>query len=92
MTTAPECTIKILDHQTKKKLAGWEEKLKEFSTVVIKVTEPKPGWRGVWGRTDTPINEAEPLCCPPEAITTQLISYTPIQIKKFFFFLKKERK
>ena len=26
---------------------------------------------------------AESLCCPPEAIITLLISYTPIQNKKF---------
>ena len=70
MTTALECIIKILDHQTRKKLAGWEEKLKALSTVVIKVTEPKPGWRGVWGRIVTRIYEAESLCCPPEAIIT----------------------
>ena len=31
----------------------------------------------------------ESLCCSPETITTLLISYTPIQNKKFF---KKERK
>ena len=26
----------------------------------------------------------EPLCCPPEIITTLLIGYTPIQNKRFF--------
>ena len=34
--------------------------------------------RGVWGRIDTCICMAESLCCPPETITTLLISYTPI--------------
>ena len=28
---------------------------------------------------------AESLCCPPETITTLLISYTPIQNKKLNF-------
>ena len=32
---------------------------------------------------DTRICMAESLCCPPEAIITLLISYTPIQNKKF---------
>ena len=31
--------------------------------------------RGVWGRMDTCICMAESLCCPPETITTSLISY-----------------
>ena len=31
--------------------------------------------RGVWGRMDTCIYMAESLCCPPETITTLLISY-----------------
>ena len=26
---------------------------------------------------------AESICCPPETITTLLISYTPMQNKKF---------
>ena len=43
------------------------------------------GWegnlRGV-GRMDTCISMAESLCCEPETITTQLISYTAIQNKK----------
>ena len=34
--------------------------------------------RGVWGRMDTCIRMARPLCCPPETITTLLIDYTPI--------------
>ena len=34
--------------------------------------------REVWGRMDTCICLAESLCCPPEAITTLLIGYTPI--------------
>ena len=42
--------------------------------------------RGVWGRRDARICMAESLCCLPETITTSLISYTPIQSKKFFFF------
>ena len=39
--------------------------------------------RGVWGRMDTCIGMAKSLCCPPETITILLISYTPIQNKKF---------
>jgi len=31
------------------------------------------------GRMDTSICLAETLCCPPEFITTLLISYTPLQ-------------
>ena len=38
--------------------------------------------RGVWGRMDRCMCMAEFLCCPPETITTLLISYTPIQHKK----------
>ena len=35
--------------------------------------------RGVWGRMDTWSTwMAESLCCPPETITTLLISYTSI--------------
>ena len=41
--------------------------------------------RGVWGKMDTCICMAESLFCPPETITTWLISYTPIQNKKNFF-------
>ena len=41
--------------------------------------------RGAWGRVDTYISMAESLRCPPETITTLLISYIPIQNKKFFF-------
>ena len=40
------------------------------------------GGREVWGRMDTCICMAEPLCCSPETITTLLISYTPVQNKK----------
>ena len=32
----------------------------------------------VWGRMDTCVCMAEPVCCPPETITTLLIGYTPI--------------
>ena len=39
--------------------------------------------RGVWGEIDTCICMVESLHCPPETITTLLISYTPIQHKKF---------
>ena len=35
------------------------------------------------GRMDTCICMAESLHCPPETITAFLISYTPIQSKKF---------
>ena len=38
---------------------------------------------GVWGRIDTCICAAESLCRSPETITILLISYTPIQNKKF---------
>ena len=34
--------------------------------------------RDVWGRMDTCIFRAESLPCPPETITTLLISYIPI--------------
>ena len=34
--------------------------------------------RGVQGRMDPRICMAESLCCPPETMTTLLISYTPI--------------
>ena len=47
--------------------------------------------RGVWGRMDTCMCMAESLCCPPETITTLLISYTMIQNKKVFFFFFKKR-
>ena len=46
------------------------------------------GQRGVWGRMGTWIWMAESPCCPPETITTLLISYTPIQNKKLCFFKK----
>ena len=39
--------------------------------------------RGVWETMDTGICMAESLCCPPETITILLISYIPIQNKKF---------
>ena len=38
---------------------------------------------GVWGRMDTCICMVESLCCLPETIIVLLISYTPIQSKKF---------
>ena len=43
---------------------------------------------GVWGRIDPCICMAESLRCSPEMITILLISYTPIQNKKF----KREKK
>ena len=39
--------------------------------------------KGVWGRMDTCICMAEPLCCPPEVITLLLISCTPVVNKRF---------
>ena len=33
---------------------------------------------GVWGRVDTSLYMAESLGCPPETVTTLLISHTPI--------------
>ena len=39
--------------------------------------------RRVWGRIDTYTCMGEFLCSSPETITTLLISYTPIQNKKF---------
>ena len=36
---------------------------------------------GVWWTMDTCICVAESLCCPPETITTLLVSYTPIWYK-----------
>ena len=44
--------------------------------------------KGDWGRMDTCICTAESLCGPPETITTSLISYSPIQNKKFLKVLK----
>ena len=42
-------------------------------------------WMGVGlGRIHAYIHMAESLCCSPETITALLISYTPIQNKKFF--------
>ena len=41
------------------------------------------GGTGVWGRMDTCLRMAESLCCSPETTTISLISYTPIQNKKF---------
>ena len=40
--------------------------------------------RGLWGRMDTCVRMAEPLCCPAETVNTTvlLITYTPIQNKK----------
>ena len=40
--------------------------------------------RGPWRRRDICVCMAESLCCPPETITMLLISYTPIQNKKFY--------
>ena len=37
---------------------------------------------GALGRMDTWTCMANLLCCPPETITTLLISYTPIQKKR----------
>ena len=39
--------------------------------------------RGVWGRMDTCICMAESLLCASEPMTALLISYTPMQNKKF---------
>ena len=39
----------------------------------------QPGWEGGWGRMDTCTGMAESLHCPPETITTVLISYTQMQ-------------
>ena len=43
--------------------------------------------RGVWGRMDTCVCMAESLCCPPETITTLLISYVPKQNKKLKIYI-----
>ena len=37
----------------------------------------------VWGRMDIRIRTAESLHCSAETITTLLMSYTPIQNRKF---------
>ena len=39
--------------------------------------------RGVWRKMDTCTCVTESLCCLPKMITIVLISYTPIQNKKF---------
>ena len=41
----------------------------------------KDQWEGVWGRMDTRNVHDWVLCCPPETLTTLLISYAPIQNK-----------
>ena len=43
----------------------------------------QPGWEGCLGRMDMCICIAESLRSSPGTITTLLISYTPIQNKKF---------
>ena len=44
----------------------------------------EPGWRGgCCRRMDTCVCVTESLDCSPEAITTLLTGYTPIQYKKF---------
>ena len=47
--------------------------------------------RGEFGGEWIHVCVAEPLCCPPETMTTLLIGYVPMQNKKFkikqFFFL-----
>ena len=54
--------------------------------------------REVWGRMDTCLCTAEPLCCSPETITTLLVSYSPTpnkpfkKIKYIYQILKKEKK
>ena len=48
--------------------------------------------RGVWGRIDTCIWMAESHSCSPETIRTLLISYTPIQTKKFKIVKKRRLK
>ena len=58
------------------------------SIKVIKVKKTKglmwqPGWEGGLQRMNTCVCMAESLCCSPETITTLLISYIPIQNKKF---------
>ena len=45
--------------------------------------------RGVWGRIDPYICMAESLRCSPESTTTLLISYNPLQNKKFKVWGKK---
>ena len=39
----------------------------------------QPGWRGPWGRMDTPIRVAESLCCLSETVTTLSVSYVVVQ-------------
>ena len=45
----------------------------------------QPGWKRSWGggAENGCMYMAESLRCPPEVITTLLISYTPIQNTKF---------
>ena len=43
----------------------------------------QPGWEGVRERMDTCICMAESLHCSPKTVTKLLISYTPIENKKF---------
>ena len=46
--------------------------------------------RGVWGRMDTPMCQAESLHCPSETIITLLVGYILIQNKKFKMEKKKK--
>ena len=48
--------------------------------------------RGVWGKMDTCICMAEFLYCSPETTTQLLLSYIPIQSKKFKLWVKKKVK
>ena len=45
---------------------------------------------GEFGGERTHVCVAESLCCPPEAITTLFIGYTPVQNKKVFCFVFKQ--
>ena len=50
----------------------------------------QPGWEGSLGENGYMyiIQRTESLCCLPETITALLTGCTPIEDKKFFFFLK----
>ena len=53
-------------------------------------TMPESGWEGRLGEMDTCICMAESLCCPPESISTLLISYFVVVISllhRVWFFL-----
>ena len=65
---------------TEDEVVGWHHRLNGPCSMSCGSLEG----RGVWGRMDTCIWMAEPLCYPPETITTLLIGYTSVKNKKSY--------